>query len=105
MYVLDLVDRIAEHRVSRMDGVNFKALLWIYFLCWVFSSFIFMVEKCVHLDIWDLKKRKKKSIFKGSPKKYFEIYKENLIPNTKIYTFFHHKNEGGKCMTPKTKPQ
>ena len=87
MYVLDLVDRIAEHRVSRMDGVNFKALLWIYFLCWVFSSFIFMVEKCVHLDIWDLKKRKKNQFSKGPQKNTLKFTKKILFQIPK-YTHF-----------------
>ena len=57
----------------------------------------------------------KKVIFENFPKNSasneklhlrgpFEIF-EIFIPSIKIYTFFHHKNDGGKCLVPKMKPQ
>ena len=35
---------------------------------------------------------------------YFKKVKKN-IPNIKMYTFFHHKNDGEKCLPPKMKSQ
>ena len=35
---------------------------WLHFWCQAFLSIIFMVEKCVHFDIWN----KKIQFFKGS---------------------------------------
>ena len=71
-----------------------------------------MVEKCVHFDIWNINSFEN---FKGSqynlahfsnflpnpnlrnePKEPFEIFKTIFIPNIKMDTFFHHKNDGGK---------
>ena len=68
---------------------------------------IFMVEKCVHYDIWN---------------NFFSLFAhfsnldlaENLInepnhmggPNIKMYTYyFHYNNDGEKCLAPKIKPQ
>ena len=84
----------------------------------------FMVEKCVHFDIWNKKISK---ISKGPPMIWhifeifsqiqilknepnhiggpFEIFEKIFIPNIKMYRFFHHKNDGEKCLGPKMKPQ
>ena len=99
-----------------MDRVDSKELLWLHFWCQAFPPIIFMMEKCVHFDIWN--------------KKYFENCKGSLydlahfsnfqpnpnlknkpnhplnffIPNIKMHIFFHHKNVGGNCLAPKMKP-
>ena len=46
------------YRMSNMDGVDCKELLWHQFWCQAFSPIIFMVEKCVHFDIWNKKNSK-----------------------------------------------
>ena len=73
-----------------MDLGHFKGLLWLHFWCQTFSSIIFIVEKCVHFDIWNKKISKMSQIIGGDPLKKF------FIPNIKMYTFFHHKSVGGK---------
>ena len=42
-----------EYRVFDMDWGHFKELLWLRFWCQAFFPIIFMVEKCVHFDIWN----------------------------------------------------
>ena len=72
-----------------MDGVNFKKLLsacGFIFGARNFFPIIFIVEKCVHFVNWNVD------------------LAENLKFLKKLYTFFHHKNDGGKCLTPKMKP-
>ena len=39
------------YRVSHMDGIDFKELLWHHFWHLTVFSIIFMREKCVHFDI------------------------------------------------------
>ena len=55
--------RMHRYRVSHMNRVDFKELLWFRFLCQTFFSIIIMVEKCVHFDIWN---KKNFSIFQRS---------------------------------------
>ena len=44
------------YRVSNMDWRYFKEVLWLCYWCQAFLPIIFMVEKCVHFDIWNNKK-------------------------------------------------
>ena len=68
-----------------------------------------MVEKCVHFDeenIHFFQKTHDLAHFsnfqpKGNPLKKVKNF---LIPNIKMYTFFHHKNEK-KFLESKMKPQ
>ena len=101
----DLVKQL--YSVFKMDWGHFKELLQLSFLCQTCLPIILMVEKCVHyLDIWNKKRFSKISrcsFFKFSAKPKYE--KVKFIPNIKMYTFFHHMNDGGKCLAPKMKPR
>ena len=70
---------------------------------------IFMVEKGVYFDIWNFKKNQN---FQPNPNlkneqnpSFEKVKKKIFFPNIKMYTFFHHKNDGGKCLALKMKPQ
>ena len=47
--------QVCTYRVSHIDGIEFKELLWFHFWCQAFSPIIFMVEKYVHFDTWNKK--------------------------------------------------
>ena len=102
-----------KYTMSDIDGVDSKELLWLRFWCQAFSPIIFTMEKCVHFDIWkgpyDLahySKFQPNQDLKPEANHiggYFEKVKK--IQNIKMQKFFHHKNDGGKCLAPKLMPK
>ena len=107
-----------------MDGMDCTELLWLCFWCQAFSPHHFRMVKCVYFDIFahftnldvaenlknesnhpnhrasydlanfinldEAENLKNKPNYRG----LFEIYKKCFISNIKMYTFFHHKNDG-----------
>ena len=61
-----------------MDGINFKDVLWCFFLVLGIFSLHFYGEKYVHFDIWNKKISK---ISKGPPKNWliFQIISQIQI--------------------------
>ena len=58
------------YRVSNMEIPYSKELLWLHFWCQAFLSIIFMVEKCVHFDIWN----NRISLFERAPSMILLIF-------------------------------
>ena len=82
MYLEESIQEVimkGMYRVSHMDGKNSKELSWFCFLCQTIFPFIFMVEKCVHFDIWHKKNSK---ISKGPP--YDLAHFSNFQPNPNL---------------------
>ena len=54
-YLAILICVVTNYRVSFMDKVDFKELLWLCFWYQTFFPFIFMLETCVHFFISGMK--------------------------------------------------
>ena len=81
-----------------MDGITFKELLWLHFWCQEFSPIIFMVEKCLHFDIWN-----KKIFSKGPPYDFAHFSNLDLAENLKNET--NHRGDPLNFFIPISKCQ
>ena len=59
-------------------------MIWPFFKIWIWLK-IWKMSQIIGGTLWNFQK-------------FF-------IPNIKMYRFFHHKNDGEKCLAPKMKPE